>query len=133
MTGRVFGPGRLTQEAVDAAGVGWHSDGPGMHGLYLQVREQGGRLSRSWVRKWKVNGKSRSRGLGSAALVSLDEARAAAAMARAVDDERWRDQLADAMAAPVPTFRECAERYMDSKMARLGRKGWTKGIGKSGT
>ena len=65
VTGRVFGPGRLTQEAVDAAGVGWHSDGPGMHGLYLQVREQGGRLSRSWVRKWKVNGKSKSKGLGS--------------------------------------------------------------------
>ena len=151
VTGRVFGPGRLTQEAVDAAGVGWHSDGPGMHGLYLQVREQGGRLSRSWVRKWKVNGKSKSKGLGSAALVSLDEARGAAAMARAVDDERWRGQLAGAMAAPVPadltallgqlsaalskapaaalapTFRECAERYMDSKMARPGRKGWTKG------
>ena len=101
----------------------------------------------------KVEGQRQvqEQGLGSAALVSLDEARAAAAMARAVDDERWRGQLAGAMAAPVPadltallgqisaalgaapaaapapTFRECAERYMDSKMARLGRKGWTKG------
>ena len=55
---------------------GRHADGGG---LYLAVNENG---AKSWVFMWKRHGKRRARGLGSAADVSLVEARDAAAEAR---------------------------------------------------
>lgn len=86
---------------------------PGLHpdgdGLNLQIAPGGGR---SWIYRWKetVDGKPKIRtlGLGSAASVSLDEARDRAAYARALRAEgldpiaTFREERAEAKAAPAP-------------------------------
>ena len=76
------------------------------NGLYLVVRP-GVYGSKAWVQRLTIHGVSRDLGLGSAALVSLEEARQAAAayrkIARAGGDPRLtRDRRS-------PTFREAAE------------------------
>jgi len=62
----------LTALQVRNAKPGRHADG---RGLYLVVRESG---SRAWVARVQADGKRRDFGLGSAAIVSLGEARSAA-------------------------------------------------------
>ena len=76
------------------------------NGLYLVVRP-GVYGSKAWVQRLTIHGVSRDLGLGSAALVSLEEARQAAAayrkIARAGGDPRpTRDRRS-------PTFQEAAE------------------------
>lgn len=66
----------LTALAVKNAKPGRHADSGG---LYLMVRPTG---SRSWVLRAQVSGKRQDLGLGSAAVVSLAEARAKAAELR---------------------------------------------------
>ncbi len=88
----------LTQELVDSAGPGRHSDGRDSNGLALQVRDRGGRLTRSWIQKLTVNGKQRTKGLGSADVVSLEEARAWArdrveVVRRLTDEFQIADQM----------------------------------------
>src|SRR5262245_26412259 len=62
------------------ASVGWHGDGGG---LYLQCSVAAdGSISRSWVFRYRANGRERWMGLGPLRDVSLAEAREKAATAR---------------------------------------------------
>ena len=95
----------LTALQVRNAKPGRHADG---RGLYLVVRESG---SRAWVARVQADGKRRDFGLGSAATVSLGEARSAAAELRrkykSGDDVKTR--RAPAKAAPIaPSFEHAA-------------------------
>lgn len=60
---------RLTAAGIRHAKEGFHGDG---NGLYLKVGANG---SKRWVQRIVINGKRRDLGLGSATLVSLQEAR----------------------------------------------------------
>ncbi len=66
----------LTTLQVRTAKPGRHPDG---RGLYLVVRDSG---SRAWVARIQADGKRRDFGLGSTTMVSLSEARSAAAELR---------------------------------------------------
>ncbi|MEO0426176.1 MAG: integrase arm-type DNA-binding domain-containing protein [Pseudomonadota bacterium] len=68
--------GKLTARGVETAGSGRHGDG---EGLWLHVGKTGGR---SWVLRYKRNGKQREMGLGPTSLVTLAEAREDAREAR---------------------------------------------------
>jgi hypothetical protein len=83
-------------------------------GLWLQVTESG---SRTWLFRFRLNGKARSMGLGPLHTVSLASARASARECRkllleGIDPiearKATRDQVKVA-AATAMTFRECAE------------------------
>jgi len=102
---------------------GLHADGGG---LYLQVTTGAdGGVKRSWLLRYAApDGRRREMGLGSAALVSLSDARDAALAARkqaksGVDPIADRDaQRAAARAQRKPmTFKQCAEAYMESHAA----------------
>jgi integrase len=100
---------------------GYYSDGGG---LYLKVS---GAAGRSWVFRYRVAGRLREMGLGSAHTISLADARQAATECRklrvqGVDpiDARRNDRIrAKLEAATGMTFRECAERYVAAH-----RVGW---------
>ncbi len=94
---------------------GRHSDGGG---LYLNVTETG---ARSWVFMWKVAGRRREMGLGSARDVPLARARELAAECRTII-AAGRDPLqvrAESQAAgrKVPTFGECADEFIAAKQS----------------
>lgn len=93
----------LTAATVRNLGEGFHADGGN---LYLKVDPSG---ARRWVVRLIVQGKRRDIGLGSAALVSLAEAREAALQhrkaARAGDDPLAAKRRSKA----IPTFKEAAE------------------------
>lgn len=93
----------LTALQVTNAKPGRHGDG---RGLYLVVREGG---SRAWVLRTQVDNKRRDLGLGSAARLSLAEARSKAAefRARLLRGEEVRAKAAPRK-EPVPTFAEAA-------------------------
>ena len=85
---------KLTALGVKKAGPGRHGDGGG---LYLMVSDTG---SRKWVLRIQVRSKRRDLGLGSAAKVSLSEAREAAEdMRRAVN--RGEDPVTEKRRARV--------------------------------
>ena len=71
---------KLTPISVRNVGPGWHSDGAG---LYLRV---GTNSARSWALRFRLHGKRRSMGLGSADTVSLAAARK--------ERDRWNDVIA---------------------------------------
>jgi hypothetical protein len=85
-------------------------------GLYLVVT---GKTARKWVFHFTCNGKVTEMGLGSAADVSLSDARSAAGMARkallagANPIEHRRN--AEAAAAAKPTFGQIADELLQSK------------------
>ena len=94
---------------------GRHSDGAG---LYLNVTETG---ARSWLFMWKVAGRRREMGLGSARDVSLARAREVAAECRAIV-AAGRDPLEARAAAKtaervIPTFGECADEFVAAKQS----------------
>lgn len=96
----------LTTLQVRAAKPGRHADG---RGLYLMVRDTG---ARSWVARVQVDGKRRDFGLGSAEVVSLADARSAAAaichkLKNGEEPERKRRPERVAKAA-VPSFEQAA-------------------------
>jgi integrase len=95
----------LTAIEVKNAKPGRHSDGAG---LYLMVRPSG---SRSWVLRAQKDGKRQDFGLGSAAAVSLVQARGKAAELRA---KLWSGlEVRPASTPPkpaVPTFSEAARK-----------------------
>ncbi|MFC7332932.1 tyrosine-type recombinase/integrase [Rhodocista pekingensis] len=99
--------GKLTALQVrNAKEPGRYGDGDG---LFLEVGKSG---SRSWILRVQANGKRRDIGLGSAADVSLSEARTKAEDVRRAIRE-GRDPVAEKRAmkeepAKVPTFREAA-------------------------
>jgi integrase len=106
----------LTARGVQTADIGWHSDGGG---LYLQVSPGG----RSWVFRYRANGRERWMGLGPLRDVSLAEAREKAATARkqrldGIDpiEARQAQRTADKLAATKrTTFAECIETYLAFK------------------
>jgi hypothetical protein len=68
---------RLTDKIVrNLAAPGYHADGGG---LYLQVSKAG---TKSWVFRFRLRGRTRDMGLGSALAVSLPEVRATAGECR---------------------------------------------------
>ena len=105
---------KLTARQVAAAKPGAHGDGKG---LWLKVGASG---SKSWCFRYMRAGRAREMGLGSAADVSLAEAREAARACRrmlmaGVDPlDAKRKERIDAVlaAAKEKTFGECAESYI---------------------
>jgi integrase len=69
---------RLSARQVQTAGAGYHADGGG---LYLLVSDTG---TRSWVFRYQRQKKAREMGLGSASVVTLQEARQAALQQRRI-------------------------------------------------
>jgi integrase len=110
----------LSARAVQAARTGWHADGGG---LYLQVTPSG----KSWVYRFKLNGRARYMGLGSFHDVSLAEARDKAAAARKLRaegndpiDARKAQRATESLAAArAMTFDQCADAYI-----RAHEAGW---------
>lgn len=107
---------KLTARAVATIKKpGFHSDGGG---LYLQVAPGGGR---SWVFRFQRRGRARWMGLGPTELVSLQEGRQKALDARKLlldgkDPIDLRKATRQAEAGAL-TFREAAERYIESHKA----------------
>src|SRR5262245_60125538 len=85
---------------------GRHADG---NGLFLAISPNG---AKSWLFMWKRGGVRRARGLGSADTVSLAEAREAASAMRKLVREGRDPPSAKALKAGVPTFGECADRFI---------------------
>lgn len=104
---------------------------PGMYadglGLYLKVRDGG---SRSWIFRYRTDGKLRDMGLGPAHTVSLAEAREKAEVCRALRlkgmdplEERHKEQQTRSIdAAEAITFEKCAETYIATH-----KDGWKNG------
>ncbi|SOE98855.1 Integrase [Burkholderia sp. OK233] len=98
---------------------GHYADGGG---LYMQIADSG---ARSWVFRFKLNGRVREMGLGPVSRVSLGEARKLATSYREmVHDqidpilarrEQQRRQLLDISADANVTFREAAEAYIRAR------------------
>jgi integrase len=112
--------GKLTALAVaQAKRRGYYGDGGG---LLLQVSAGG---SKSWVFRFRVDGKLREMGLGPTHTVALSEAREKALSCRKARldgrdpiDERKASRLAAKLdAAKAMTFRDCAERYIAAHKA----------------
>jgi integrase len=97
---------------------GFHADGGG---LYVQVTPSGGR---TWVFRYQIAGRRRMMGLGSAARLTLAEAREKATEARRMVGE-GQDPIEAKRATPtapstMPTFADVAGWYIDAH-----RAGWT--------
>lgn len=105
---------RLSARKVATAGKGYHADGGG---LYLLVSDAG---TRSWVLRYQRLGKRREMGLGSATVVSLQEARQDALQQRKVL-AAGKDPIASRRAARAAgmTFGEAADAYIEAH-----RAGW---------
>jgi len=110
---------KLTALQVDKLGPGMHADGSG---LYLQV---GTGDARSWVYRFKLNGKERYLGLGSATAIPLKRARELADEARRlraeginpVEHRRTQRSAEQAEAAKAVTFKEAAEQFVANHKA----------------
>ena len=104
--------GKLSARKVATVSVGTYGDGGG---LYLRVRKNG---SRAWVFRWQRNGRVREMGLGPTHTVTLSKARQWAGECRLLVieggdpvEQRRLDRAAD---PSVPSFRDCAERFLDA-------------------
>jgi integrase len=95
---------------------GMYADGSG---LYLQVSANG---SRSWVFRFKANGRTRDMGLGSLGTISLAEARELAAECRRlrlngidpIDSRKMERVEAQLLAARSMTFDQCRDVFIDA-------------------
>ena len=100
--------GRHTDKRLSAAKVrtilepGFYADG---HGLHLKVDSSG---AKRWVQRIVINGKRRDIGLGSAALVSLVEAREAALENRKTARGGGDPIAAKKLSQAILTFKEAA-------------------------
>lgn len=108
---------RLTALAVRKMQTpGYYCDGAG---LYLQVVESG---AKSWIFRFKLNGKQRDMGLGPVHTVTLAEARSRARACRLLVldgqdpiEARRASKLAEALErAQVTTFDQCAQGYIQA-------------------
>ena len=106
--------GKLTDVQVRAAGAGTHGDGGG---LYLAVKRGTAGLTRSWLFRYSIGGRSHWTGLGAYPDISLQRARQKAQECRqqlynGIDPLQCkRDQqaaLRQQHANGAPTFAECA-------------------------
>lgn len=100
---------RLTARQVQTLGPGAHADGGG---LYLVVGER----SRSWILRYQLRGRRREMGLGSAAVITLADARARAMeqrrlLADGIDPIEHRDR---ARAETPATWGEVADALIAS-------------------
>ena len=112
---------RLSAKRVElAAKPGMYADG---HGLYLRVGPVG---AKSWVFRYRNNGRRHDLGLGAYHLVSLAEARKRATEQRRLLRLDGHDPLltrrvgrdqATLAAAKAMTFKACAEAYMAAHQA----------------
>jgi integrase len=111
---------RLTVRAVETIKKpGMHADGGG---LYLHVGKGG---SRSWIFRWRRDGKLRDMGLGPLHTVGLADARDRAFEQRKrvydggdpIAERRAQRQAAHLDTAKAMTFRECAAAYIASHQA----------------
>lgn len=89
---------------------------PGLHhdgdGLYLQVSKT---LSKSWIFRYRINGRERKMGLGSYPVVSLEKAREQLHKNRVLVNQGI-DPVGQKIEAPKPmTFRDCALAYINAK------------------
>jgi integrase len=103
---------RLSARTVATAKQGYHADGGG---LYLLVGPTG---TRSWVLRYQRLGRRREMGLGTAAVVTLQEARHAALEARKVL-AAGKDPIAQRTAARARgmTFGEASDAYIEAHKA----------------
>ncbi|APG06979.1 hypothetical protein BKD09_01435 [Bradyrhizobium japonicum] len=117
--------GKLTAKKVEHLLVrGLYPDGGG---LYLQVAKGG---SKSWLFRFKVDGRTRWHGLGSAKDVSLEKARDKATDARRlridghdpIEAKRAAKTAARVEAAKSITFGTAAKRFI-----QINRPGWKNG------
>jgi integrase len=98
---------------------GLYGDGDG---LYLQITARG---SKSWIFRYRVDGKLRDHGLGSAKTLTLAEAREAARECRKlrlsgidpIDHKRHVRTAEKLEAARAISFQTCAEAYIDAHKA----------------
>jgi integrase len=117
--------GKLTAlKAEKAKAPGYYGDGGG---LFLQVSKYG---SKSWVFRFKTDGRLREMGLGSLDTYGLSEARERARNCRKLRDE-GKDPIEERnaarlavklVAARAMTFEQCAEGYIAAH-----RAGWRNG------
>lgn len=107
--------GRLTALGIQKNNKpGLYLDG---HGLILQVR---GPNSKSWLFRYRLDGREREMGLGPLHTVNLSEARELALQARKlklagidpIDERRRRRQDAKAESKARATFDECVDQYL---------------------
>ena len=103
----------LSPAFVRSAPPGRHADG---NGLYLYVQPSG---ARSWIQRLAIRGRRHELGLGSAALVSLAEAREQAFANRKLARAGGDPLAAKRRARGMPTFADAALRVMEQK-----RPGW---------
>lgn len=107
--------GRLTALGIQKNNKpGLYLDG---HGLILQVR---GPNSKSWLFRYRLDGREREMGLGPLHTVNLSEARELALQARKlklagidpIDERRRRRQDAKAESKARATFDDCVDQYL---------------------
>ena len=113
---------QLTEAKIRTLSAGLHHDGAG---LYLQIKPGG---ARSWIYRFRLNGRTRDMGLGALADVSLVKARDKASAARAlvndgidpIEHTRTQAIIPDPPKwASSPSFEEVAEAYMADRLKRL--------------
>lgn len=107
-----------TRRVTTVTEPGYHADGGG---LYLQVSATG---AKSWVFRYRFEGRRPEMGLGPLHIVGLANAREAADAARklvlAGQDPLAGRRAAALASAGIPTFWEAAESYIEER-----RTGWT--------
>jgi integrase len=101
---------RLSARTVASAQPGYYADGGG---LYLQVTDAG---AKSWVFRYQRNQKRREMGLGPVAVVSLQEARLAAAHQRKVLAS-GEDPIAARRPAQGASWGDCVDTYLTAHQA----------------
>ena len=115
--------GKLTDVRVRTAGAGTHGEGGG---LYLAVKQGTAGLTRSWLFRYSIGGRSHWIGLGAYPDISLQRARQKAQECRqqiydGIDPlQRKRAQgaaLRQQHTKQAPTFAECAAAYIASHEA----------------
>jgi integrase len=109
---------KLTAGFVSSVAIpGRYGDG---NGLYLQVTQWGDAISKQWLFRFQIDGRSRQMGLGSASIFSLADARARARgprqmVADKIDPIEARDQERQqrrAHAVQRLTFEQAAEKFI---------------------
>jgi integrase len=128
---------RLKQAALKTTQPGLYGDGGG---LLLQItRSPRGHANRSWLFRFRLNGKRREMGIGPLHTIGLKDARERAAelrrtVYRGVDpiEQRRRDRAAKAIEIQkAMTFDQCAQTYARSHSAKWAPKHatqWTTSI-----
>lgn len=119
-------PGKLKAISIQrTTAVGLHSDGGG---LYLQVTKSSkGVISRSWIYRYMIHGRSREMGLGSTSIISLQEARNLATECRKqrhngldpIEERRGERQRSALQLNNAITFESAAKSYVEAH-----RAGW---------